>query len=407
MTLHLQLDVLGGIAGDMFIAALLDARPDLADGLCAVVREAGLPRSARLELVPHRDGILAGKRFVVEPPADDDRHHHDHTAHRDIVVQLRASALEPAVRDRALRIFALLADAEAGVHGIALDDVEFHEVGAWDSIADIVGAAWLVERLALTSWSHGPLPLGSGRVRTAHGPLPVPAPATARLLQGFPVIDDGIPGERITPTGAAILRHLREELGEPRHHEARTLLDAGCGFGLRTLPGISNVLRVLLSGQASGPALDERIGLLEFEIDDQTPEDLAAGLDVLRAHPAVLDALQMPALGKKGRMVTQLRLLCRPQALDEVAALCFVETTTLGVRKSTVTRTTLPRELQPVDLHDRRVRVKVAQRPGGRVTRKADSDDVSGPGGHEAREARRRAAEQATADMHPFPTGER
>jgi len=405
MALHLQLDVLGGIAGDMFIAALLDARPDLVDGMCAAVRDAGLPRSARLELVPCRDGVLAGSRLLVEPPADDDRHHH--TAHRDIVAQLRASALEPAVRDRALRVFALLAAAEASVHGIEVDDVEFHEVGAWDSIADIVGAAWLLEKLAVTSWSHGPLPVGSGRVRTAHGPLPVPAPATARLLQGFTIVDDGIPGERITPTGAAILRHLRHELGEPRLHEARVLLGTGCGFGTRTLPGISNVLRVLLCAQASVGALDERIGLLEFEIDDQTPEDLAAGLDVLRAHPAVLDALQAPALGKKGRMVTQVRLLCRPEALDDVATQCFVETTTLGVRKSTVTRVTLPRELQPVEVGDRSVRVKVARRPDGRVTRKADSDDVAGPGGHSAREARRQAAEQETGDIHLFPHGNR
>ena len=289
--MHIHLDPLGGIAGDMFLAAVFDAWPELAEGAIAAARAAGLPPAVAMATTAHTDHALAGTRLRVDtgngtPPAPPGRF-------AAIAERLAAAPLSPPVRGRALAIFAVLAEAEARVHGIAAADVVFHELAGWDSIADVVGAAHVIEALGATGWSVGPLPLGAGRIATAHGPLPVPAPATAVLLEGFPVIDDGIGGERVTPTGAAILRHLAAAPGLP--HEPLRLSRCGIGFGTRTLPGISNVLRLMgFEGDAGAPAV-EAVGVIAFEVDDQTPEDLATGLDALRARDDVLDVVQIPS----------------------------------------------------------------------------------------------------------------
>src|SRR5579859_1565974 len=186
---HLHLDAIGGIAGDMFAAALLDAEEAQAD---ACLRAAEAVAGAPCRLLRHHDSVLAGTRFGVSLPARD--HHHAHVAWADIRARLHDAALPEGARRHALGIFSALADAEARVHGIAPDDVTFHEVGAVDSIADIVAAGWLIAAQADAdgdaTWSVGSLPLGGGRVRTAHGVMPVPAPATALLLQGFLTVDD-------------------------------------------------------------------------------------------------------------------------------------------------------------------------------------------------------------------------
>ncbi|KGM30320.1 nickel pincer cofactor biosynthesis protein LarC, partial [Inquilinus limosus] len=195
--MELHLDPVGGLAGDMFIAALLDLFPEHEAGLHGSLARTGLLASVTARLAPHNDGVLAGRRFLVERQGGAGGGH-DHVAWRRIREELEASALDPAVRDHAIAIFRHLAEAEARVHGVAVEAVSFHEVGAWDSIADIVGAAHLIAAVGATRWTVGAIPLGSGRVRTAHGPLPVPAPATALLLQGFAVIDDGVGGERVT-----------------------------------------------------------------------------------------------------------------------------------------------------------------------------------------------------------------
>ena len=262
------------------------------------------------------------------------------------------------------------------------DEVSFHELGEWDSIADIVGAAFLICQLK-ASWSVGSLPLGRGRVDTAHGSLPVPAPATALLLEGFDCFDDGISGERVTPTGAAILRHLGAN--RDRDREAGNLMTGGTGFGTRKLTGLSNVLRLLAFEEASSPADADRIAEILFEVDDQTPEDLAIGLDRLRSHPAVRDVLQLPAFGKKGRMTTHVRVLADPQQLRRVCDACPKETTTIGLRYQVLDRFTLQRRELALDVDGRRVGVKAASRGDG-VTVKAEADDIAGvPGGHGAR----------------------
>lgn len=394
--MELHLDLVGGLAGDMFIAAMLDLFPEQEAGLQdSLGRTGGLLAGVTARLAPHNDGVLAGRRFLVEPMGGAGGH--DHIAWRRIREGLEASELDLAVRDHAIAIFRHLAEAEAKVHGVAVEAVSFHEVGAWDSIADIVGAAHLIAAVGATRWTVGAVPLGSGRVRSAHGPLPVPAPATALLLQGFAVIDDGVGGERVTPTGAAILRHLCDATTRPA--QPRILGGTGIGFGTRILPGLSNCVRVLrFDPVEQSPGFDtDAVLVVECEIDDQSGEELALALDRLRAHPAVLDVVQTPVFGKKGRMMAHLRLLARPEARDEVLRLCFAETTTIGLRHSIQARAVLPRRMVEVEAGGRMLRVKAVDRPGGRTV-KAEADDVADLDGHAARKARRRAAEKAVEE---------
>jgi len=393
-SLHLHLDPVGGIAGDMFVAALLDAWPEHAKGALAAVSAAGLAPDVVIEHRSHRDEVLVGSRFVVERDGAM-AGGHDHVHWRQLREHLSTTALDDRVRARAIAMFALLAEAEAGVHGVDIEEATFHEVGAWDSIADMVAAAFLIEAVGAERWSVGPLPLGGGRVRCAHGELPVPAPATLRLLQGFAFHDDGRLGERVTPTGAAILKQIQAS-NEARSC-TRRLLKTGHGFGQRKLDGMSNVLRVLAfetePAQVRFPAVDGRdeVGVLTFEVDDQTPEDLAMGLDRLRACDGVLDIVQMPVVGKKGRLAMALRVLTRPDAIEAVVEACFAETTTLGVRWHREQRVVLARtEATAAGA----IGVKLARRPGGLMTAKAESDDLAGLGGHAQREDARRSAER-------------
>ena len=453
--MHVQLDPVGGIAGDMFAAAVLDAWPELEPPLAAALERAGLSAIASVARVDHADHALTGSRFTVHeaggpdhdhPAPDHHRHHarnhddddgdghdpgshgvedtaarhrhrdggygrsHDHDngdgpgqapphhLYRDIRALLGESDLDPGVRARALDIFARLAAAESAVHGVPVEEVSFHEVGAYDSIADVVCAAWLIERLD-AAWSCGPLPIGRGRADTSHGRLPVPAPATVELLRGMVVDQDAHLGERVTPTGAAIVAHLAPSF-EPLPGPMR-LERCGTGFGTSRLPGTSNVLRLLAFDTSGSDGLDaaahrERIAVCEFEIDDQTGEDLALALDRLRDLDGVLDVSSHAMHGKKGRLAVHVRLLARIAAVEAVLKSCFRETTTLGVRWHEVGRATLARESRTVTVDDRPIRVKSAHRPGGTRTAKAEIDDLEQvAGGHAARERLRASAERA------------
>ena len=410
--MQIHLDALGGMAGDMFVAALLDAFPEHEGRVLASVRAATAVLPVECRLVSHHDGVLRGSRFIVEPPLSGyQQHPHRHNpgagqvhAHGDehhrpwaeIRAALLDADLEEPVRGHALAIFGHLAAAEGWVHGIPAKDVTFHEVGAWDSIADIVAASSLIAALGADRWSVSPLPLGSGRVLTAHGPLPVPAPATAILLEGFPVLDDGIGGERVTPTGAAILRHLcgAQATGD---FTTRLLARSGVGFGSKTLPGISNCVRALVFEPAATATASDRseIAVIEFEVDDQPPEDLAIGLEQLRNHSAVVDVVQMPVFGKKGRLMTSVRLLARVEALHEAVTACFRETTTIGLRHRIVSRAELSRQVTTVEVEGRPVRVKTVERPDG-PTAKAEAGDTAELDSHAARAELRRQAERLT-----------
>jgi uncharacterized protein (TIGR00299 family) protein len=400
--MHIHLDAVGGVAGDMFIAAMLDAFPDLRDGMLAAIRVAGLPAEVHVGFAEHQDHALTGLRFrVIEPRTAEllvaaHHHHHPHTPFADIRAHLQACALTPAVRAHAIGIFTVLAEAEAKVHGKTIDTVSFHELGEWDSIADIVGAAFLIDAFAspgaVATWSVSSLPLGRGRAKTAHGMLPIPTPATVLLLEGFEFADDGLEGERVTPTGAAILRHLGCTQAASRR--ARRLLRTGIGFGIRTFPGISNVLRVLAFEEARQHRGSDEVAQVQFEVDDQTPEDLAIALDKLRSHPSVLDVLQTPAFGKKGRMTMHIQLLADVADMEAVFDACFSETTTIGLRFQIMQRRKLARASTTVEAAGRQMRVKIAERPG-RKTAKVEADDLLNViGGRAERERLQREAEQ-------------
>ena len=411
--MHIQLDPVGGIAGDMFAAAVLDAWPELERPLVVALGRAGLDAIATVERVDHADHALTGSRFAVHetcrrdrgPGGHDGESHvhdgghesaHEHHLYRDIRTLLGMSDLDAAVRARALDIFARLAAAESAVHGVPVDDVSFHEVGAYDSIADIVCASWLIERLDAT-WSCGPLPIGRGRIDTSHGRLPVPAPATVELLRGMVVDQDTHRGERITPTGAAIVSHLAPTF-EPLPGPMR-LDRSGTGFGMSRLPGTNNVLRLLAFEPLDGLDASVRrecIAVCEFEIDDQTGEDLALALDRLRDLDGVLDVSSHAMYGKKGRLAVHVRLLARIGAVEPIVESCFRETTTLGVRWHEVSRATLARASATVTVDGRSVRVKSAHRPGDVRTVKAEIDDLARvAGGHAIRERVRASAERA------------
>jgi uncharacterized protein (TIGR00299 family) protein len=398
--LEMHLDPLGGVAGDMFVAALLHLRPDLEAGLARTIAICPLLDHVDVSLVPHEDGVLTGRRFVARRechtttgrgPEIDHALSHAHVDWRHIREALATSRLDNKTIEHAIAIFSHLAAAEARVHGVDPEEVRFHEVGAWDSIADIVAAAWLIAEIDAVRWTVGPLPLGSGRIRSAHGWLPAPAPATAILLEGFLTIDDGIPGERVTPTGAAIVRYLCD----PAHSQRapRRLIGSGHGFGARKMTGLSNCVRVLAFETVEAIHAPERVAVLECEIDDQTGEDLAQAVDHLRARAGVLDVIQAPVFGKKGRMMTHLRVLAEPVARDEALAAIFEETTTIGVRHWLVERSVLERRAETLDMDGRLVRRKVVSRPSGR-TAKAEADDLAGAGGQASRAALRRRVEQ-------------
>ena len=390
-----HLDLLGGLAGDMFVAALVDLAPDLEPGIENVLRCCGrLIEGVSSRFEKHDDGVLVGRRFIVigeDKRQRDANHSHAHADWRLIRSELEDSDLEPTVKRHAIGIFSLLAEAEARVHGCAVEEVLFHEVGAWDSIADIVAAAHVIEAIAASNWTVSPVPLGSGRVETAHEILPLPAPATALLLEGFATVDDGLGGERVTPTGAAILRYLVR--GDRETAAPRRLVGSGVGFGFRKLKGVSNCVRAL----RFEPIADARttigdVAIIEFEVDDQSAEDLALALARIRAAKGVYDALQTPTFGKKGRLVTSICILADPLLVDDVASLCFEETTTLGLRHRLERRKMLMRERAVVKVGGREVRVKIADRPSG-PSAKAEADDVANAPGRLAREAVRRSAE--------------
>jgi len=399
---HLHLEPAGGISGDMFIGAILDCWPELVRDLPVIFTRMGLSDNVTASNTPHRDHTLSGSRFTVKLKqaahhhSDDHDDIHHHTSFRDIRKMLELSGLATGVTSRAIDIFARLAHAEGRAHGCPPDEVSFHEVGAWDSIADITFAAYLIETLAADSWSVSAIPLGSGRVNSQHGTLPVPAPATHFLLEGFTVFDDGLIGERVTPTGAAILNHLAPCFGAPSH-PAR-LIRSGIGFGTRELKGLSNILRITEFEPVSREAGAEELTVIAFEVDDQTPEDLAVGLENLRRENSVIDVTQSMVIGKKGRQVMQVQLLCPPEHEREVMDHCFRETTTLGIRHHRVHRRVLSRS---ESCHDG-IRVKTATRPGA-MTAKADIDDVADRfTTHTARVSARAQAEAAVIDAGEF-----
>lgn len=358
MTFHGYFDAVGGISGDMALGALLDAFPHLEEPLRADLAACGILEHISLDLENAEVMGLRVRRARVTVRGDAPPTHHWH----DIRAFLEAADCHPEVRGHALAIFGRLAAAEAICHGVDIEDVHFHEVADWDSLADIVGVASLVVRCGIGGWSCGSLPLGSGTVASAHGILPVPAPAAAELLKGFDLRQDDEPGERVTPTGAAILRHLVAGSGGA---PSGRLTAVGTGAGERRFRKTPNILRLFVTETPEAGEGDV-VTRLSFEIDDMTPEEISVALDRIRAHPGILDAGYHVGIGKKGRMRFSVDVLTSSEHTEAAIALCFAETATIGLR---------------IDEHVRRVLRRLDATPGfkrvarpGGATAKIESD---------------------------------
>lgn len=371
--LHLHLDPVGGAAGDMFIAAMLHAMPDLLDRVLADVA-AVLPAGVgHAELSDHLASGITARQFklVLAKGGDAARHGHD-TTYRAMRTLLEAGDLSEGTATAACAILHRIAQAEARVHGIPIDHVHFHEIADWDALMDVTAAGSICAALEDASFSLAPLPLGGGLVDTAHGKLPVPAPATALILEGYDWHDDGIPGERVTPTGAAILAHVTG--GTHGSRPAGRLRGTGSGAGTRILKGLPNILRVSVFDTKQGAMHHDSVVQFACDIDDMTGEELGAAVDALRNSAGVVDLIVLNGHGKKSRPVLRLEVLVRPDYADAVAAQVFDVTSTLGLKRTVVDRLVLRRE---VEVSPDGTRRKRTLRPAGHVTRKVESDDLA------------------------------
>ena len=354
-------DAFSGISGDMVIGALLDLglSLDLLKTECSKLPLDGytLHQSERVH-----SGIRAIKFDVSVNVQQHER------SFRSIADMLEAAPLSGTVKTTALKIFTRLAEAEAHVHNTSVADVHFHEVGAVDSILDIVGAAIGFEALEIQAIYASPLPMGSGFVSSRHGTLPVPGPATTELVKGMPVRFEDGQSELVTPTGAAILAALAQP-GPPLF----SITQVGYGAGARTLADRPNVLRVCLGYPVSG-VQHEQLLVLETNIDDLNPEWYEYVMEQLLAAGArdvFLSSVQM----KKNRPGIFLWVLCNPQDQARLSDIVFNETSTLGIRSYPVDRLALRREQKEVQTKYGPVRVKIAYQPNGRVNCAPEYDD--------------------------------
>jgi len=356
----LYFDCFAGISGDMTVGALLELGVPLAT-LQSELAKLPLPRSSyTLTAEKTRRHEIVATSFLVhmeehQPP----RHYHD------IAGIIERSSLAPGVKEKAQQIFFRLAEAEAKVHGVEIGQVHFHEVGGVDSIVDIVGTAICLELLGIEEIYASPLPLGSGYIETAHGKLPVPAPATAELLRGIPVHGELGSGERVTPTGAAIIATLAREFGKV---PAMQITSVGCGAGARDFPDIPNLLRVVM-GEKSVIVLRDAIEVIETHIDDLNPEILGYLMERLFSLGA-LDVAFSPLQMKKNRPGVKLTILATQELLHTLAQQVLLETSATGLRYYRAERLKLERAIESRETSFGSIKVKVI-RDGGKTLRVA------------------------------------
>jgi len=393
-----RFDSVGGASGDMILSALAALGADLAAIEKAVnaffpeplqfrseaARAAGLNGlrvTVHAEHRRHSDGEWPDAREHAET-ADGHGGHHGHAGHAHVhrglaeIEQLLSQApVADATRALALGVFRTLAEAEAKIHGKTPGTVHFHEVGAWDSVADIVGACFALEQLGVAGVSCGPLPAGTGTIHCAHGEMPNPAPATQELLAGMTVTQTDEPSELVTPTGAALLRVWTRTL-EPVPRET-TVLRSAFGFGSRTLQGRPNVLRATLlaeAASASGPsAPEDGLLVLEANLDDCNPEWLGA-LSSELLELGALDVWVTPAAMKKGRPGTVLSVLARDIVAAALRERIFRATTTFGIRDYAVRRETLARRFETAHTPWGDVPVKIGSLRGEDITASPEHD---------------------------------
>ena len=364
----LALEPIGGIAGDMLVAALLHLgapRAALDEGIAALAKEAKEAdlRSLRIVAAPAEVNGIAALHVTVEiPDAVREREPH-HRAYRRIRELLSAASIPLKAKAFAQAAFQRLAEAEGKIHGVPPDEVELHEVGALDSIADVVGASLLVAALDPGRIVALPPPAGSGTVRSRHGPIPVPAPAVVEVLRGRALRPSG-PGERTTPTGAALLAAMTEPVDSL---PSMTIRRAGYGAGTKRWDDAPNLLRAVIGDETAQAR--ESLVVLEANLDDLSPQFLAAALESTLAAGA-LDAWIAPVTMKKGRPGHLFGALVSEQTRAAVETAIFRETSTLGIRATRAERTALLREIVSVETEYGTVRVKVG-RLGGTIVNAA------------------------------------
>jgi uncharacterized protein (TIGR00299 family) protein len=353
MVRALHFDCFSGISGDMTLGALIDAGVD-AGAVRAGIDSLGLP--IRFEAARVRKGGFAATQVRIDAPEE--------TEHRylpQVEEILSRGSLTPRQRDLALRIFRRLAEAESTVHGMPLDRVHFHEVGALDSIADIAGAAIALDLLGAEQVSSRSVPTGSGMVKCAHGLMPIPTPGTAELLRGAPLAASPIQAELTTPTGAAILTTVVRHWVET---PALTVERIGHGAGQRDFLDQPNLLRVFVGEAAVGPAERDQVWVLETNLDDVPAEVVGYCFDRLFAAGA-LDVFSVPIQMKKNRPGVLLSVLAPEAAVGALEAILFEETQTFGVRRYPVQRHKLRREAVAVSTPWGPVQGKRGWREGG------------------------------------------
>jgi len=358
------LDPFSGISGDMTLGALVGVGLE-PDWLRALPGRLGLDNVAvRVEQVVRGEIACSKVDFDIPPQP-----HGRHLKHIREIVR-RADAPE-RVKDLADQAFTAIAEVEAEVHGTTVDRVHLHEVGAVDAILDIVGAIWGLSELGVSRVYCGVIALGDGSVQTAHGVLPVPAPATLRLLEGQSVRPgpEGS-GELVTPTGAALVRVLSE--GPPPAHVP---LRSGYGAGTKEFKNRPNALRVILAESLDSNVEVEPLEWLATDLDDMSAEHVANASERLREAGA-LDVTMTAVQMKKGRMGVRLEVLARPAHARQLEEIIFATTTTLGIRRTSIERRALRREQRTVDVLGHAVRVKVATLPGGGQRGKPEYEDV-------------------------------
>lgn len=350
-------DCFAGISGDMTVGALLELGLPLAT-LQSELARLPLPRSSYTLAAgkTRRQGIAATNFQVHVEEHQPPRHYHD------IASIIERSSLAAGVKEKAQQIFFRLAEAEAKVHGVEIGQVHFHEVGGVDSIVDIVGTAICLEQLGIEEIYASPLPLGNGYIETAHGKLPVPAPATAELLRGIPVHGELGSGERVTPTGAAIVATLAKDFGKvPAMH----VTNVGCGAGARDFPDIPNLLRVVM-GEKSVIVWRDEIEVIETHIDDMNPEILGYLMERLFSLGA-LDVAFSPLQMKKNRPGVKLTILATQELLQTLAQQVLLESSATGLRYYRAERLKLERVIEARETSFGIIKVKVIRDAGKTV----------------------------------------
>jgi pyridinium-3,5-bisthiocarboxylic acid mononucleotide nickel chelatase len=377
------LSLSSGLSGDMFLGALVGAGAPMAALNDAVNRVGGVDLSLRAE--PAERGGLVGTRIQVcwrgdpleergGPPGPGtfaEAPELPRVAYADLVSRIRSSSLQEEVRERALRIFRRLAETEALLHGVEPQAVHFHELGSWDALADVVGAAAGVHALEIEMLYHGAIAVGGGTVEAAHGRLPVPAPVTLRLLEGRPCVFEPDVGELTTPTGAALLVELAQSA------PARLVVTpeaVGHGAGRADLHDRPNLARLVI-GRAEATLGRAEVAVIEAALDDATPEEGGHLVQAL-LEAGAWDATLTPLIMKKSRAGFLVRVVAAPERAEEFASTIVRLSSSLGARWRIEDRIELPRRIERLRLRDGEIRVKIAALPDGSERMHPEYDDL-------------------------------